>query len=283
MVDAKFMGYNKKIFKDSGVEVPKTFEDLISSCSVLKSKGHIPIAFGNKEGWAGAHYLGQLLAYNVPRDEIDKDLDPAKATFSDPGYIKTMEEFQELVTKCAGGKDANGVAYTTSQQEQSSGKAAMYYQELIEFTQVDAKDSKVFKDGFGVMQLPAPQDAKGDPKTLAGAPEGFMINSKSKQAALALDFMKFVTNKSNATKWASAPYDTPSPVKGTVTEQNSSASVVEGTNLVNQAPHTLVWLDQAYKPAVGDAWVSVSEGLVSGSLTPKKAVEKLKSASDSEK
>jgi raffinose/stachyose/melibiose transport system substrate-binding protein len=283
MVDAKFMGYNEKIFKDSGVAVPKTFEQMISSCSVLKSKGYMPIAFGNKEGWAGAHYLGQLLAYDVPRATIDKDLDPATAKFTDPGYVVAMKQFKELVSKCAGGKDVNGVAYTTSQQELATGKAAMYYQELIEFTQTAPKSSKVYKDGFGVMQLPAPKNAKGDPRTLAGAPEGFMINSKSKQAALALDFMKFVTNKKNATKWASAPYDTPSPVKGTVTSKNSSASVVTGTELVNKAPHTLVWLDQANAPAVGDAWVSISEGLVSGSVGPEKAVKMLQKASASEK
>jgi raffinose/stachyose/melibiose transport system substrate-binding protein len=283
-VDGKFMGYNKKIFSDLGLDVPKSLDELISDCSTIKAAGYVPIAFGNKDGWPGLHYLGQLFAYDVPQQTLQADLQPATAKYTDDGYLQGMKQFQELVTQCTGDAgNSNGVTYTTAQQQQGTGKAAMYYQELIEFDSVNTADSQLKKDGFGLFQLPAADGAKGDTSTLEAAPEGYMINKKSKNAALALDFMKFVMNKKNATTLSSPPYGQPSAVKDVVTDKIATPAVAEGTKLVNDAKSTVVWLDTANVPAVGDAWVSVSEGLVSGSLTPEAALKAVRQASEKAK
>jgi raffinose/stachyose/melibiose transport system substrate-binding protein len=282
--DAKFMGYNKAIFDKAGVSVPKTFEELVSSCTTIKAAGYVPIAFGNKDGWPGLHFLGQLIAYDVPRATYEADLLPKTAKWTDPGYLTAMKQFTQLVDACTGdGSNSNGVTYTTAQQQQATGKAAMYYQELIEFDSVNTADSRLHKDGFGIFPLPAPSNASGDAGTLEAAPEGYMINKKSKNAALALDFMKFVTDKANATTLSSPPYSQPSAVIGAVTPQNVSLAVADGTELVNKAETTVVWLDMATVPTVGDAWVSASEGLVSGGLTPAAALASVKQASEKAK
>ncbi|MFK3669463.1 ABC transporter substrate-binding protein [Leifsonia aquatica] len=282
--DAKFMGYNTKIFADLGLSVPTSFDELISDCSTIKAAGYVPIAFGNKDGWPGLHYLGQLFAYDVPRSTLDADLTPKTAKYTDPGYAEGMKQFQQLVTECTGdASNSNGVTYTTAQQQQATGKAAMYYQELIEFDSVNTADSQLHADGFGIFPLPAPASAKGDAGTLEAAPEGYMINQRSKNAALALDFMKFATNQKNATTLSSPPYGQPSAVKGAVTDQNATAAVTEGTKLVNDAKTTFVWLDMANVPDVADAWVAASEGLVSGSLTPDAALKAVRQAAEKAK
>lgn len=282
--DAKFVGYNKAIFQKLGLEVPTSFEALISDCATIKAAGYTPIAFGNKDGWPGLHYLQQLFAYNVPRATLDADLDPKTATWTDPGYVTAMNQFTELVTKCTGdGTNSNGVTYTTAQQQQQSGQAAMYYQELIEFDAVNKDGSQLNKDGMGIFQLPAAAHSPGDTQTLEAAPEGYMINGRSKNAALALDFMKFATSAKNASVLSSPPYGQPSAVIGAVTTSNSSVAVAAGTEAVNKAPSTLVWLDMASVPSVGDAWVSVSEGLVSGDLRPDAALKAVQAASEKAK
>lgn len=283
-VDAKFMGYNKKIFADLHLDVPTTLESLISDCSTIKAAGYTPIAFGNKDGWPGLHYLGQLLAYDVPRTTLEADLLPKTATYTDPGYLEAMKQFQQLVTTCTGdGTNSNGVAYTTAQQQQATGRAAMYYQELIEFDSVNTSASVLSKDGFGIFPLPAASGARGDTSTLESAPEGYMINKKSKNAALALDFMKFVMNAHNAEVLSAPPYGQPSAVKDVVTDKIASPAVAEGTKLVNDATSTFVWLDTANVPSVADAWVSASEGLVSGSLAPQTALKAVRQAAEQAK
>ena len=277
--DAKFMGYNKAIFTKLGLSIPKTFQQLISTCSTIKGAGYIPVAFGNKDGWPGLHYLGQLFAYDVPQKVREADLLPKTATWNDPGYTVAMKQFTQFVNACTGdGGNSNGVTYTTAQEQQATGKAAMYYQELIEFDTTNSAGSQLHKDGLGIFQLPAPAGAKGDASALEAAPEGYMINKKSKNAALALDFLKFATSKKNASTLSAPPFGQPSAVVGAVTTANASAAVAAGTKAVNAAKTTVVWLDTANVPSVGDAWVSASEGLVSGSLTPEAALASVRGA-----
>lgn len=280
--DAKLMGYDKKLFAKAGVSVPTTFEGLLQDCATLKQHGITPIAFGNKDGWPGLHYLGQLIAYDVPQKTVQADLVPSTAKYDDPGYVTAMKQYQQVVQQCTGtGSSSNGVVYTTAQTQQERGAAAMYYQELVEFDTTNAKGTQLAKDGFGVFPLPAPSNAKGDTAVLEGAPEGYMVNAGSKQIPLAVDFLKFLTSVKNARTLSSPPYGQPSTVKGAVTASTSSAAVVAGAQAIDKASALLVWLDMGNVPSVADVWTSGSQGLVSGSITPEALLTQLRQAAQS--
>ncbi len=278
--DAKFMGYNKAVFAKLGLDVPASFEELLGSCSTIKSAGLEPIAFGNKDGWPGLHYVQQLLAYNVPASALKADYNPATATFGDPGYVTALTQFKELVDSCTGsGAQSNGVLYSTAQQALASGQAAMYFQEILEFDNINSPENAINKDGFDFFQLPAPAGAKGETGALEGAPEGYLVNAKSKNVALAVDFMKFATQKDNAARLAAPPFGQPSTVVGAVDASNSSAVVAAGVEQINKAKSLVPWLDTANVPDVADTWLSATEGLVSGSLTPQQVVDQVSKAS----
>lgn len=277
--DVKLMGANKAAFDKAGVAIPTTWEELIASCEPLRKAGYEPIAFGNKDGWPGVHWLGQLIAYNVPKDVAVADNDPKTAKFDDPGYLTALQQYSEMVNTCTDtGKDSNGVDYTTSQTALASGRAAMYYQEILEFGHYTADDSKI-KDSFAIFPLPAPKDAKGDAKALAGAPEGYLVNATSKQIPLAVDFLKFITTKENAAKLVPDPFAQPSTVIGAVSADNASPALIEGVDMITKASYLAPWLDTANVPSVADAWLAGGEGLVSGSMTPEQVIESVKKAS----
>jgi len=282
--NGKFMGYNTDIFTKLGLKVPATFEDLISSCAVIKDAGYEPIAFGNKDGWPALHYLQQLFAYNVPGKTLQADFSPATAVLTDKGYLKSLEQFKQLVSMCtASGNGTNGVLYSTAQQAMATGKAAMYYQEVLEFDGVTAPGNVVTPDNFGLFQLPAPAGAAGDPAAIEGAPEGFLLNSKSTNPQLALDFMKYVTTLTNATTLTAAPYGQPSTIVGAVTEKSASKAVMQGITKVNEAPQMVMWLDTVTVPEVADAWLAGGEALISGSSTPQQVLDSVRAASESAK
>lgn len=282
--NGKFMGYNKALFDKAGVAVPTTFEELIAACPKLEAQGVEPLAFGNKDGWPGLHFLQQLFAYNVPQDVLEKDFVPATATWDHPGYAKSLEEFQAVVQDCtATGSDSNGVLYSTAQQAQSAGQAAMYFQEILEFDSVVTESSKITAEDFGIFALPAPEGAEGDPAALEGSPEGMMVNARSPRQALAVDFLKFVTTKANAEKLAGAPFSQPSTIVGAVSESTASPAVVEGVEKLNEASYLLGWLDAVTVPDVADAWLAGGEALVSGSETPEEVLSSVRAASDSAK
>ncbi len=282
--NGKFMGYNKAAFADAGVAVPTTYEDLIASCGPLRAAGYEPIAFGNKDGWPALHYLQQLFAFNVPSDVLHADFKPETATLDDPGYITSLEQFKDLVLECTdSGNGTNGVLYSTAQEALSSGKAAMYYQEILEFDSITAEGNFLTPENFGIFKLPVPAGAKGDPGAIQGAPEGYLINAKSPRAALAVDFMKFVTNAQNAATLSAPPYGQPSTVIGAVNAETSSAAVFDGITQVNDASQIIIWLDTVTVPEVADAWLAGGEALISGSSTPEQVLESVRNASNSVK
>ncbi|MEV7632759.1 extracellular solute-binding protein [Microbacterium sp. NPDC089318] len=279
--NGKFMGYSKSAFAEAGIEVPKTFEDLIDACEPLRAAGYEPIAFGNKDGWPALHYLQQLFAYNVPADVLQADFDPETAKWEDPGYERALEQFATLVDDCTDtGDGTNGVLYTTAQEALAGGRAAMYYQEILEFDTVTAEDASLTADDFGIFPLPVPEGSKGDSGAIEGSPEGYLINAKSPRAALAVDFMKFVTEPENAAKLSSPPFGQPSAVVDAVTEGTSSKAVYEGISMVNDASGLVAWLDTVTVPEVADAWLAGGEAVISGSSTPEEVLESVRAAND---
>ena len=48
--------YNKTIFKEVGVEVPKTISELEDVCEKLKAAGYVPFALANGSKWTGSMY-----------------------------------------------------------------------------------------------------------------------------------------------------------------------------------------------------------------------------------
>lgn len=282
--NGKFMGYNKTAFAAAGIEVPTTFDELIESCAPLRDAGYEPIAFGNKDGWPALHYLQQLFAYNVPSDVLHDDFDPETAKWEDAGYVESLEQLQTLVTECTDtGNGTNGVLYTTAQEALAGGRAAMYYQEILEFDTVTVEGATLTTDDFGIFPLPVPEGAAGDPDAIEGAPEGYLINARSPQAALAVDFMKFVTESENASTVSALPYGQPSAVIGAVTEQTSSPAVYEGIAAVNEASQLIGWLDTVTVPEVADAWLAGGEAIISGSTSAEEVLASVRAANDAAK
>jgi raffinose/stachyose/melibiose transport system substrate-binding protein len=276
-LDAKFMVFNKKIFADNGISAPTTFDQLLSTCQALKAKGITPINFGNKNGWPALHYITQLNSYNVPAATLAGDYNSDKGKYTDPGYAKSLTEFKQLLTQCsAADTSSNGVDHTDAQVGFAAGKSAMMYLEWVEFGLLD--NTQLTKDGWDFFKLPAAAGSKGDKSTLVGAPDMFLINSKSKNAPLAVAFMKFVIGKENAAKMQTLMVGYPSPVIGSLTPSNSSPQSINALDEVNKASGLAIWLDTVTPPAVASAYLAGGEALVSGSSSPEQVMKSVQTA-----
>jgi len=281
-LDAKFMGYNKAIFSKLGLSAPKNFAELLTACDTIKKAGITPISLGNKEAWPVVHYAGQLLAYNVPRATLESDFDPKTAKFDDPGYVAALTQFKELSERCTDGAAVNGTSYASALQQFGNGKAAMYYQEIIEFDQSTAADGGLKQADFGFFVLPVPEGAKGDPKAIEGAPEGYMISAASKNMPLAIDFMKFVTSKENGQVLSAPPYGQPSATVGGGSPEKMSPAVVEGLDVLKSASYLVPWLDTANSARTAAAWLASLQALAGATMTPEQVMDKVKEASAAE-
>jgi raffinose/stachyose/melibiose transport system substrate-binding protein len=272
-LDAKYLAYNKAAFAKAGVNAaPSSLEDLLGACDTLRAAGYTPIAFGNQYGWPAIHYITQLNAYNVPSATLAKDYDPASGAFTDEGYVKALDQFKSIITRCSS-KDANGVSHEAGQANFLGGKAAMHYLESVEFQGLTEKGGapKSLADSWSFVRLPAPQGAAGDTGALTGAPDGFMVNAQSKQAALAIDFLKFMTNQQNAAK-LTADIGWLSPVKGSATTSNSFPQLEAALADISKANQFAIWLDTVTNAEVANAYLSGVEGIIDGSTTTKDVI-----------
>jgi raffinose/stachyose/melibiose transport system substrate-binding protein len=280
-LDAKYMVYNKTAFAKAGLSgPPATFEDLLSSCAKLKAAGYTPIAFGNQFGWPAIHYLTQLNSYDVPPATLAKDYDPSTGQFTDPGYVKALTQFQSLVKECSN-PSSDGLAHEAAQANFLSGKAAMHYLELLEFPAITTKGgaTKDVAANWDFFRLPAPSDAAGDKNALTGAPDGFMVNSGSKNAALAVDFLKFMTTTENAKKMT-AQIGYPSPVQGSATAANSVPQQRRALDDMAKASSYSIWLDTVTNADVANAFLAGAEGIANGSQTPQQVVQAVQKAAE---
>lgn len=276
-LDAKFMGYNKKIFADVGVEVPESFEELLAACDSIREAGITPVSLGNKESWPVVHYLGQLLVYNVPVATLEKDFDPSTAEYSDPGYVASLQQFDEFRQRCTDGAP-NGTSYEAAVQAFSDERSAMYYQEILEFDESATEETTMKPEDFGFFKLPVPEGAKGDPDAIEGAPEGYMVSAASDNIPLAIDFLKFVTSQENGKILSASPYGQPSAVIGGSDETTMNPNVVAGMADIDKASYLMPWLDTVNHPRVAAAWLSGLQSLTGGSMAPEEVMSAVRDA-----
>jgi raffinose/stachyose/melibiose transport system substrate-binding protein len=276
-LDAKVFAYSKAAFAKAHVGVPTTFPQLISTCDKLKAAGYTPIAFGNQYGWPAIHYVTQLNAYEVPKSVRDSDYNTATGKFTDPGYLKAQDDLQQLNQHCLT-PQANGIAHESAQATLEQGKAAMQYLEIVEFPLLTAKGVPAsFAHNWDFFKMPAIPGAKGDPNELEGAPDGFLVNGQSKNQALAVDFLKFFSNETNA-QMMTKMLGWLSPVNGSTTTANSTPQMRKALKMIQQASGLAIWLDTVTNATVANAYLSGEQALLDGSSTPQKVMSSVQQA-----
>ena len=95
--DGKVFFYNEKIFNELGLEEPKTWGEFIELLDTLKANGYeTPVAEGLVDQWAVLHYLGTINQRMIDEETLAKDYDAATGEFTDPGYVRALEYWQQL-------------------------------------------------------------------------------------------------------------------------------------------------------------------------------------------
>jgi len=183
--------YNKAIFADAGLDVPKTYDDLLNCIEVFNGKGIAPIALFGQEGWISAAMF-DAIATRYVADGI-KGLDEQTTKIDD--YADAAATLEKL-TKA--GLFQNGV--TTTNYDQASelfltGQAAMFVngQWYIE----DA--TAALGDDVDWMFYPSYDEASYEAGKAVfsggGSTSGYAVNPDGEHAELAAEVAAFITEK----------------------------------------------------------------------------------------
>lgn len=116
--------YNKDLFKQHGVEAPKTYDEFKAAVEKFKAAGIVPIAFGNRDRWPATNTMSMILGATVGRAGEEKVLF-GDEPWTNGGFMKAAEVFADWGKNGYFPAGFNGIGYDEANALFTSGQAAM--------------------------------------------------------------------------------------------------------------------------------------------------------------
>lgn len=143
--------YNKKIFEEYGLEVPRTQEEFQNVCETLLKKGVQPVYMPAKDGWA---LFPQFAMDTIFSDEkLLEQLNQNEVTYSEIPEMRSMLEwYQSCAEQGYFGDTYMQDTYAGCAQALGTGKAAMaFLWDTWLYTDYDENEYDYSREDFGIM------------------------------------------------------------------------------------------------------------------------------------
>jgi glucose/mannose transport system substrate-binding protein len=144
--------YNKKVFEDLGLEIPKTLEELLATCETIKAAGIVPLATCF-EGWVQRILFQALMSAKLGADAY-RDYLLAKTKPADVDLAPTITLLDEILTSYVNESAGDAeFGWTDAADLVLEGKAAMFIHgdwAKGYYTQLGWEPG----EGFGVFGMP---------------------------------------------------------------------------------------------------------------------------------
>lgn len=182
--------YNKTIFNELGLTVPKTWDELIDVAEKVKAAGKTPFYFTFKDAWTTLPAYNALAA-NTQGENFFDQLNDGKTTFQ-KGYKEATEKFVQLLEY--GHKDNFGKGYADGNVAFAKGESAMYLQGIWAIPEIRKANPDI---ELGVFPYPATNDPENT-KLVSGVDLLLAISKTSKHPEEARKFVNFLLDPENA-------------------------------------------------------------------------------------
>jgi raffinose/stachyose/melibiose transport system substrate-binding protein len=278
-----FMWSNEKLLAKHGVEVPKTWDDMLAACKTLSAKGVVPIALGNRgqDLWTTTHWFDSLLyQFGGAGIAYDATFDQKGVTWADPPFIQAGTQLKSLVDADCFPKGFTGLNYSQMSSLFVRGEAAMIFTGTWFGAGLNSGGAK-----FPVAISPLP-DAPGAVNStenldgMIGGASGFAATTKGvkEHGELVAAFLNEVAKavdqyalENNALSVAANPEPPTDPLQARMTE------LLDGVGELAQWPHLTV------PSSIRTAEFQNVQALTSGSITPEELGAKMTETVDRER
>lgn len=276
--DGKVFYYNKQIFAENNLEVPKTWNEFIGVLDALKAAGYeTPLVEGLADNWAILHYLGTINQRMVDPEILAKDYEASTGEFTDPAYVEALKKWQQLTTYM--GETCVAIDHETARNTYfATSEAPIMYLQFAEIPLLEKSLPEGFEYGF--FNFPAFEEGKGDPDALTGAPEGFMISNKAKNPEECRKFLKWLVSK-NGGEALTVKCGDISSVAGAVDETNALPAQLEAMDIIGNASTLAPWFDNACDASVYTVYGQGAQAIATGDETPESVMEQVQEAAAS--
>lgn len=186
------MFYNKEIFEEHSLEVPKTWDEFIQICEVLKAAGITPISIPAPDAWIPAQFVQQL-SNGIGGIEVYNGLLDGSEKWNNETFIQAGELVQSLIDADYLQSGFLGMSTEEGQMLFRDGKCAMYFMGSWEVSALTA-DECAIKDVVSAFPMPAFNEKNANIH-VGSVDISFGIAADSEYPDAAFDFIKFWTSK----------------------------------------------------------------------------------------
>ncbi len=266
--------YNKEIFAEYGLSIPKTWDEFIAICDTLQANGVTPLVAGLSQHYIAQNFYKMMAAHMMPEESPGfwQAITMKEMTLNDSPFPRILKDIQMLFDKGyyvdgVEGVDKHGAAALFAQ-----GKVAMDVEGTWRTSTISNAEGA---PDFGMFSLP--YTGNPDEITHVVAPnQAHLIFPGSKNIDAALKFYDFMTTPEMASLFSNHTSQVPT-VKGTKVDSPilqmamdlmSSTRPVLGPNLANTNNEVQDTLYQTFtKVAVGqdtDAVIKEMQAKIDG-------------------
>jgi multiple sugar transport system substrate-binding protein len=187
--------YRADIFKDQGIEPPKTWAELLAACEKLKAAGITPFAIGTKALWPTGGWF-DYLNLRVNGYEFHMDLTSGKVPYTDAKVKAVFDKWAELIKPGYFLENHAALDWQDAMPQFIQGKAAMYL--MGNFAVAPMKDGGLKEDQIGFLQFP--EITPGIPMAEEAPTDTFHIPSGAKNKEDAKKFLAYLASPEAQTK-----------------------------------------------------------------------------------
>jgi raffinose/stachyose/melibiose transport system substrate-binding protein len=271
--------YNKSLFAKAGITAaPTTWDDFLKDVSALKAKGITPLAIAGKDKWPSMHLWTYLVLRIGGSDTLAKMIQ--SGNWNTDACTKAGDEVVKLNALSPYQAGYKSATYDNEAAAVGNGKAAMELMgQWAPGTQAaDSTTKKGLGSDLGWFAFPSVTGGAGAATDGVGGGNGIAVGKNAPPEAI--DFLKFISQKEQATKIDEVINGTSmglSPVIGTESAVTDSNLKLVQAGL-SQAKYMQLYLDQATSPAMGSAINDATVALFLGASTPAKVCQAITTA-----
>ncbi len=286
--DVMLIYYNKNIFKQYGVKVPETFNDLVEAAKAFIENEMIPLAMDGRDKWPLAIFYQDVAQRVNGNRKLIYDAINRDTTFAEEeSFLEAAEYVNELVDNQLFQKGFIVSDYAATANLFTQEKAAMYYMGSWEMGIASNPDlSESFRENIGVITLPVIEGGKGKVTDLiASNNTGYAVSEKSKVKGEVIELLNYIFEPEN---WAKNAWQMGVAIPGQVYDEfltgNETQVQKEVTKILSEATSIsgTLWYDSG-SPSLKSSGEILSQELAAGIKTPEEFIKGLDAAADKEK
>ncbi|WP_010237153.1 ABC transporter substrate-binding protein [Clostridium arbusti] len=190
--------YNKDLFNQMGLKIPKTWAELEEVCKTIQKQGKTPFYMGYKDDWT-INCAWNPLAGNFTDSDFYGQVTDGKKSFS-KSYEEPLKRLEEL-TKFSQG-DVFSYSYNNATVGFAKGESVMYIQGNWAIPMIKKTNPSI---NIGIFPMPV-MDNEKENKLCSSIDVMFSITKNSKHPKEAMKFLEFLMEQENVNNYMKDQY-----------------------------------------------------------------------------